>query len=165
MIFRKHLLNGGLVLVATITMALSTSLPHHINDNLKRFTRFTNETAINSNLLAVVPFHYKVEILFYFEDNYLFGDCSINISIHRRLKSISLNTVPIRIIDAILKNSNNTSAYKFSSFTNNNNVLTMNFDKEISPDVYILNMMYTRIIHKGKDLYQFGHQEILGDQR
>lgn len=169
MIFQKHLLNGGFLLVATITMTLSKFLPYRINDNVERYKRFTNKTAINSNLLAVVPFHYDVEILFYFEDNYLFGDCSINIIIHRQVKSISLKTVPIRIIDAILINEDNTRMYKPSLFAPHffnykNNDHTINFSEEIFPDVYTLNIMYTRMIHKDKNLFLSAYQEELGDQ-
>nr|XP_012228358.1 PREDICTED: aminopeptidase N-like [Linepithema humile] len=125
----------------------------------------TEYTEINSNLPTIVPSHYNVKILLYFKDNLLFGDCSINININRQLESIKLKSVAIRIIEAILIPNKNTSVYQFSSFTNYNDILTIKFDKEISPDTYTLNMTYMRVIHKRKSPIQSVYQDKLGDQK
>ncbi|XP_067204160.1 glutamyl aminopeptidase-like isoform X2 [Linepithema humile] len=124
----------------------------------------TKYTEINSNLSTIVPFHYNVEILLYFKDNLLFGECSININISRQLEYIKLNSVPIRIIEATLIANKNTSVYQFSSFTNYNNILTINFDEEVSPDTYTLNVTYMRVIHKDRNSIQSVYQDKLGDK-
>lgn len=192
MTFQKHILNGGLIAIITITLSIAHNTEYENISNNTEFERIANNTkyeqvtnnteyegivnnteydtkydmkytAINYNL-SFVPFHYNVKILFYFKDNLLFGDCSINIYIDRQLKSIKLNSVPICIIEAILNNSDNTSVYKFSSFINENNILTINFDKEISPNIYTLHIMYTRMIHKDKNSFLSVYQDKLGDQ-
>nr|XP_012225741.1 PREDICTED: glutamyl aminopeptidase-like isoform X1 [Linepithema humile] len=143
--FRKFLLNGGLVLIAVIT---STS-------SIANNTEYEQVT---------VPFHYNVKILLHLKDNLLFGDCSININISRQLEYIKLNSVPIRIIKATLIASKNTNMYQFSSFNNYNDILTINFDEEVSPDTYTLNVTYMRIIHEDRNSSQSIYQDKLGDK-
>ncbi|XP_012221155.1 thyrotropin-releasing hormone-degrading ectoenzyme-like [Linepithema humile] len=138
-----------------------------IANNRKYNTKYT---PINDNLSIIVPLHYNSEIRFFFEDNILFGHCNIIINISQPLKSITMYSVSVYVMDAILIDGKNETVYKLfsSSFNKEKNILTLNFNRllhHIFPDTFTLKMTYIRIMYENrKSFVRSAYQEKPEDQ-
>ncbi|XP_067214005.1 aminopeptidase N-like isoform X2 [Linepithema humile] len=151
MAFRKSLLNGGLILIATITITLPTANCIEYDDPVN-----------NNNLPEIVPLHYNVEIRFLFKDNILLGQCGIVIRTNRVLNLIKLNTVPVHTIEAVLTNSKKI-VIPSSVLTNYDTILPIQLHRNISTDTYTLNFTYMRVIYENSSVYQSVHLDKLGE--
>ncbi|XP_067213988.1 aminopeptidase N-like isoform X2 [Linepithema humile] len=151
MAFRKLLLNGGLILIATITITFPTANCIEYDDPVNY-----------NNLPEIVPLHYNVEIRFLYKDNILLGQCGIVIRTNRVLNLIKLNTVPVHTIEAVLTNSKKI-VIPSSVLTNHNTILPIQLHRNISTDTYTLNFTYMRVIYENSNVYQSVHLDKLGE--
>nr|XP_012232965.1 PREDICTED: aminopeptidase N-like isoform X2 [Linepithema humile] len=151
MAFRKLLLNGGLILIATITITLPTANCIEYDDPVNY-----------NNLPEIVPLHYNVKIRFLFKDNILLGQCGIVIRTNRVLNLIKLNTIPVHTIEAVLTNSKKI-VIPSSVLFNHNTILPIQLHRNISTDTYTLNFTYMRVIYENSSVYQSVHLDKLGE--
>lgn len=124
----------------------TTTLPT-VNNIEYGIANNAEHTTVNYNSSIMEPYDYNIKIRFFFEDNILWGQCNISIRINHQLQFIKINSVPINTIKAFLIESINRSVYKFSLFTNNNNILAINFADKVPPAQYTFIMTYVRIIN------------------
>ncbi|XP_067217254.1 glutamyl aminopeptidase-like isoform X1 [Linepithema humile] len=153
MAFLQFLLNGVLVLIATIIFSTAGNSKY--------------DTAVNDNLQNyVVPLDYNVEIRYYLKNNILLGLCSIIVNISRPLESIMLHSVPLKVIDAVLIDDQNNVTYKkIHTIFNEKDVLTLIFDTDllratykisnITFKMYTLNITYMRNIQYNSNTNSF----------
>ncbi|XP_067213999.1 aminopeptidase N-like isoform X4 [Linepithema humile] len=152
MVFQKFLLNGGLVLIATITIAIPTA----------NFSE--DDDPFNDKIMLKEPLHYNVEIRFFFKDNILLGECDILMNINRSLYLITMNSVPVYINKAVMIDSKNITIQASTIINRFKNTLTINLHQDVPPGTYKLKIAYARIIHRNRNFSLPVYQDILGDQ-
>ncbi|KYM94195.1 Aminopeptidase N [Cyphomyrmex costatus] len=129
--FPKLLLNIGLILVTRTVFCID-------NNNVEIIDRLPNNT---------IPIHYNINLTPYLEEgNFTFyGESNTNIEIRYASLKINLHSRDLEINETAttLINDKDT-VYKPMTHIQNNvtNILTLNFDVELSPGFYVLNMKF-----------------------
>ncbi|XP_067216456.1 aminopeptidase Q-like isoform X1 [Linepithema humile] len=145
MIFRKPLINGEIMLIATI--ALCTAVDPEL------------ETAIHlPHSIPLIPLHYNAKIKFSYETNDIIGECNITIYINRQTENVSMHPVTFAIFKIYLyKDFDSEKTYIPNySFIHKRNMLTIDFTNMpelpefLTPGRYTLIMAYMRHINNDK---------------
>jgi len=133
MTFRHILLN---VIIIVIVLSIA------------KFTK--NDSEFEYDIISdyLEPLHYDVNIKLDLYKNVFYGECNIIIKVYRRIENMTINAGIFSIMNINLYDSYNKKMdIQKLSFINKNNITKMyiNFDF-IAPGIYILKMIYVRII-------------------
>lgn len=147
MAFLKILINVSLIFTAITAFPvdedsendLSAIANYHLPDN-------------------AVPVHYDIEVILHIEeDNFTFdGKSNIILEIRRATQNLSLHALDLTIDEtATLLDSNDIIIYTPTThnYDNETEILTLQFDEELPPGIYSLNIQYVGILND--DLHGF----------
>lgn len=112
-----------------------------------------NDSSINYRLPDnVLPVHYNIKLIPYIEeDNFTFdGEISVRIKIRDATRDLSLHAHDLTIDDTATSLVNGDGAVRtpmVHDYDNTTQILTLNFDDELPPGHYILNMKFIGVLN------------------
>jgi len=144
----KFLINICLIFTATAILYENSS-----NDLIPVQEDSSNDWAINYRLPDnVIPVHYNIKLIPYIvKDNFTFeGESNVNIRICHVTQNLSLHVLELTINEAetsLFDNNGIIYTPAMYNYDNLTQILVLNFNDELSPGNYILNMGYVGILH------------------
>lgn len=133
MAFRHVLLKIGLILIAIIIFSIANSTK--------------NDNKVNNNYYGITLLHYDVKLTFDFNKYVFFGESNITFRIYHGMTYITMPSVIFGIFKIYLISNHDNQLINILKYSFiNKTLMQIDFNSSLSPDTYILKMIYVGTI-------------------